>query len=151
MFRFFSKIPNSKVEYMRCITSSKVLATTKAAGTTTSLAFTKFLRLIILVDWKIVRSWFIFTKWITIINFMILPVVTALKIHTICVCFNVLISSWKLCIASKIIWINDRGKLDDFTTGVFRYFANTNKVNVEYKLPIAAKIKTMFLLFPSIW
>ena len=149
MFCFFSKIPNSKVEYMRCITSSKVLAATKAAGTTKF--FTKFLRLIILLDWKILRSWFIFTKWITIINFMILPVITALKMHIICVCFNVLISSWKLCIAWKIIWINDRGKLDDFTTGVFRYFANTNKMNVEYKLPIAAKIKTIFLLFPSIW
>ena len=148
MFCFFSKIPNSKVEYMRCITSSKVLAATRAAGTTTSLAFTKFLRLIILLDWKILRSRFIFTKWITIINFMILPVVTELKMHTICVCFNVLISSWKLCIAWKIIWINDREKLNDFTIGVF---ANTNKMNVEYKLPIAAKIKTMFLLFPIIW
>ena len=141
MFCFFLKNTNLKVEYTRCIISRKVLATTKTQGTTTSPTFTKCLRLIILVDWKIVRSWFVFTKWIAITSFMIIPLVTALKTHTICVCFNVLIRTWKLCIAWKIIWINGRGKLDDFTTGVFRYLTKTNKIIDEYKLPITAKKK----------
>ena len=147
---FFSKTPNLKVVPTRCMYQplyQKVLATIKAPGTATSLAFAKYLRFTLLIDWKTVRSWFVFPKWIKLTSFIILPVVTTLKIHTVCVCFNVLIWSWRLCIAWKIIWINDKGKFDDFTTRVSRYLTNINKI-IVYKAPMIAKIKAMFEYFP---
>ena len=151
---FFSKTPNFKVVPTRCMMYQslyqKVLAAIKAPGTATSLALAKYLRFTLLIDWKTVRSWFVFPKCIKITSFIIFPVVTALKIHTVCVCFNVLIRSWRLCIAWKIIWINYKGKLDDFTTSVFRYLKNINKI-VVYKAPMVAKIKAIFEYFPTIW